>query len=102
MKIALTVKGVGLGAWLDEDFAQCGFVMIVADDDQFESWKNPASEGEDQSSQALLDLITQAKPDVLATGKISNSHKETLTAQGIKVLDNRQGFVLEMLEQVRG
>jgi predicted Fe-Mo cluster-binding NifX family protein len=101
MRIALTVKGVGLGAWLDEDFAQCGFVMLVDDDDLFKSWKNPASENDDQSPQKLTELIVQLQPDILVTGKITAAQKESLTSQGINVLSDCQGFVLELLENAR-
>ena len=101
MKIAFTVKGVGLGAWLDDDYAHCGFVMIVEDDNHFESWKNPASEGKDLSSKELTESIIQAQPDILITGKISDSQKAALTSQNIKVLENRTGFVLELLDEIR-
>lgn len=101
MKIACTVKGVGLGAWLDEDYAGCGFVMVVDDDNQFESWKNPASEGKDLSSKELTEFIIQTKPDVLITGKISSSQKAALESQNINVLEDQTGFVLELLDKVR-
>lgn len=101
MKIALTVKGVGLGAWLDDDFAQCGFVMLVDDDDRFESWKNPDAELEGQTSQKLTELIIQLQPDILVTGKLTAAQKESLTSQGIQVLSDCQGFVLELLEKAR-
>lgn len=101
MKIVLTVKGVGLGAWLDDDFSHCGFVMIVDDDDRFDSWKNPPVEGEDQTSQKLTDFIIQTKPDILITGKISEAQKNIFTSQNIEVLDHRNGFVLELLEEAR-
>lgn len=102
MKIALTVKGVGLGAWLDDDYDQCGFVLLVDDVNQFESWKNPLVNTEGQSPQALTALIIEAKPDVLVTGMITESQKETLTSEGVRVMDNCQGFVLELLDQARG
>lgn len=102
MKIALTVKGVGLGAWLDDDYAHCGFLLLVDDDNQFESWKNPAAEIESQPPEELTTFIITAKPDVLVTGTISAMDKEFLTTQGIRVMDNCTGFVLELLDQARG
>jgi len=101
MKIALTVKGVGLGAWLDEDFAHCGFVMIIDDDNRFDSWKNPTPEVEEDSNQTLAEIILQAKPGILITGKISAAEKAAFASQGIQVFDNRTGFVLELLEAAR-
>ena len=97
MKIALTAKGVGFGAWLDDDFAHCGFVMVVDDDNQFDSRKNPTSEEKDLPPQELTEFILQTKPDVLITGTISGSQKAAFTAQNIKVLEGRTGFVLELL-----
>lgn len=94
------MKGVGLGAWLDDD-AQCGFVMTVDDDNRFDSWKNPAAEMADQPPQAVMDHVLREKPDVLITGKISKNQKDTLIVQGIRVMDNREGFVLELLEHAR-
>lgn len=101
MKIALTVKGVGLGAWLDDDFALCGFVMLVDDDDRIESWKNPALEIDDDHPHRLTALIEQLEPDILVTGKIPAEHEESFTAQGILVLSDCHGFVLELLEAAR-
>lgn len=101
MKIALTVKGAGLGAWLDDDFAHCGFVIMVDDDHRFDSWKKPAAEMADQPPQAVMDHVLREKPDVLITGKISKNQKDTLIVQGIRVMDNREGFVLELLEEAR-
>ena len=101
MKIALTVKGVGLGAWLDDDFAHCGFVMIVDDDNQFDAWKNPTPAVEGESNHELAEIILQVKPDILITGKISAAEKAAFITQGIQVFDNQTGFVLEQLEAAR-
>jgi predicted Fe-Mo cluster-binding NifX family protein len=101
MKIALTVKGVGLGAWLDEDFAHCGFVMIIDDDNRFDSWKNPSPGVEEDSNHALAEIILQAKPDILMTGKISAAEKAAFISHGIQIFDSRTGFVLELLEVAR-
>jgi predicted Fe-Mo cluster-binding NifX family protein len=101
MKIALTVKGVGLGAWLDDDFAHCGFVMIVDDDNRFDSWKNPTPKVKGESNHALIDILLQEKPDILISGKISTAEKAAFMSQGIQVFDNRTGFVLELLEIAR-
>ncbi|MBW6465895.1 MAG: hypothetical protein K0B06_05285 [Brevefilum sp.] len=101
MKIALTVKGVGLGAWLDDDFAHCGFVMIVDDDNRFDSWKNPTPEVEGEPNQVLADIILQEKPDVLMTGKLSEAEKAAFLSQGIHVLADQSGFVLELLDIAR-
>lgn len=101
MKIALTVKGVGLGAWLDDDFAHCGFVIIIDDDNRFDSWKNPTPGVEGESNHELAQIILQAKPDILMTGKIPAAEKAAFTSQGIQVVDHRTGFVLELLEAAR-
>jgi predicted Fe-Mo cluster-binding NifX family protein len=101
MKIALMVKGAGLGAWLDDDFAHCGFVMTIDDDNRFDSWKNPTPEVKGESNHALIDILLQEKPDILISGKISTAEKAAFMSQGIHVLEDQSGFVLELLEIAR-
>ena len=101
MKIALTVKGVGFGAWLDADFSNCGHVMVVEDDNQFEAWKNPLRRSYDHSGRELAESIIQAEPDILVTGNIADDQKGLFISQGIGVMDQRQGYVLELLEEAR-
>lgn len=38
MKVAVTAKGAGLGAWLDPVFETCLQIVIVDDRDRFEAW----------------------------------------------------------------
>lgn len=100
MKIALTVKGSGLGAWLDEDFAHCGHVMVVDEGYQFTSWENPERESDDEVSENLLNSIISEDVDFLVTGKISPVDKERLENSGIKVLENKSGAVLALVDEI--
>ena len=75
--------------------------MTVDDDNRFDSWKNPAAEMADQPPQAVMDYVLRETPDVLITGMISENLKEMLIASGVRVMDNLEGFVLELLEHAR-
>jgi predicted Fe-Mo cluster-binding NifX family protein len=101
MKIALTVKGVGLGAWLDDDFANCGHVMVVDDDNKFIAWENATRNNDQDAGKKLADSILRENPDMLITGEITEPEKATLLSSDIVVLDNRSGFVLALIEEAR-
>lgn len=100
MKIALTVKGAGLGAWLDDDFAHCGHVMVVEEGYQFTSWINPDKESVTDGAENLLNSIILEDVDFLVTGKISTSEKEILVKAGVKVIENKDGAVLNLLDEI--
>ena len=100
MRIALTVKGAGLGAWLDDDFAHCGHIMIVDDNNRFSSWPNPY-QNEDEAQQQLADKIIQEKIDCLVTGQISEEVKTIFAQAHITVLEKSGGTVFDLLEKAR-
>jgi len=100
MKIALTVKGSGLGAWLDDDFAHCGHVMVVEEGYRFTSWKNPDKESVTDVAENLLNSIISEDVDFLITGKISSSEKESLELASVKVVENKSGVVLNLLDEI--
>ncbi len=101
MRIALTVKGAGLGAWLDDDFADCMQVMIVNDENSFESWINPFRGGAELQSLQLADKIIAEQIDVLITAKVSQKIIERFQDAGIQVVFNKDGSVLDRVEEVR-
>lgn len=100
MKIALTVKGSGLGAWLDDDFAHCGHVMVVEEDYQFTSWENPDKEAETDGPENLYNAIISENVDFLITGRISPIDKERMENAGVKVIENKSGAVLNLLDGI--
>lgn len=101
MKIALTVKGSGLGAWLDDDFAHCGHVMVVDDDNRFSSWPNPYQSEDEVQHLQLAEKIIQEKIDCLVTGQISEKVIEKFAQAKIKILEKSGGTVFDLLEEAR-
>ncbi|MGQ9648147.1 MAG: hypothetical protein ACUVWO_16595 [Thermodesulfobacteriota bacterium] len=76
MKIAVTAKGAGLGAWLDPNFESCLQIVIVDDRDRFEAWMNPYRETYTKNNLALATRLVKEKIDVLVTGSISSESLE--------------------------
>jgi len=101
MKIGLTVKGSGLGAWLDDDFAECMQVMFVNDDNSFYAWPNPFRESEDNSVLKLAEMIVAEQIDVLITSQISVLASDILSKAGMKVMVKENGTVFELVDEAR-
>lgn len=101
MKIAVTAKGAGLGAWLDPVFETCMQIVIVDDHDRFEAWMNPYREMNMADSLALARKLAEEKIDFLVTGSISPQALNLLSESGIKVRLAEQGSILELVEAAR-
>ncbi len=101
MKIAVTVKGAGLGAWLDPDFGKCLQIIVVDDRDRFEAWMNPYREANPPDGLALANKLLEEKVDALVTGSISPLALETLSSAGVVVFYAERGSTLELVEAVR-
>lgn len=101
MKIAVTAKGAGLGAWLDPIFETCLQVVIVDDRDRFEAWMNPFREAGLNDGLALAAKLAEEKVGILVTGSISSQAKEILTVAGIDVIFAERGSILELVETAR-
>lgn len=101
MRIAVTAKGAGLGAWLDPNFETCLQIVIVDDRDRFEAWLNPYREASTKDSPALAIKLTEEKVDILVTGSISLQSLEKLGGAGIKVFCAERGSILEIVEAAR-
>lgn len=71
MEIALTAKGLGLGAWLDPELATCGHIMIVDDRDRFRSWPNAFGGAELENDVVLAQRLVESGVDALVTGTLS-------------------------------
>lgn len=94
MKIAVSSKGAGLGAWIEPDLSKCGFLMVVDD-----SFKFIAIENEGNAT----DLITQAADEgieALVAGTLEDEIIEILKGKEIKIFIAQQGSILELVEQV--
>jgi predicted Fe-Mo cluster-binding NifX family protein len=101
MKIAVTAKGAGLGAWLDPIFETCLQIVIVDDRDHFEAWMNPYREANSNDPLALAIKLVEEKVDMLVTGSISLQSLQKLSEAGIEVLCAERGSILELVEAAR-
>lgn len=101
MKIALTVKGSGLGAWLDNRFIDCMQVMFVDENNEFDSWVNPYREKGYKNALALADAIIAENINILVTGPLSPKISDYFQAAGVKVVVKDDGTVLDLVEEVR-
>jgi len=102
MRIAVTAKGAGLGAWLDADFARSLQIVIVGDDDRFEAWPNPFRTVEGNA--AGLDLarrLLESGVNALITGDIAPEAQAMLEQAGVRVQHAERGSVLELVEAFR-
>lgn len=101
MKVAVTARGAGLGAWLDPVFETCLQIVIVDDHDHFDAWMNPYREVSAMDSLALARKLAEENVDVLVTGSISPQALSLLKESGIKVLSAERGSILELVEAAR-
>jgi predicted Fe-Mo cluster-binding NifX family protein len=101
VKVAITAKGAGLGAWLDPAFEHALQIVIVDDDDRFSAFApEAAGTGEPASAQATQRLIDEGVT-LLVTGSIPAHDYNALREAGIRVLQAEGGSVLEILERAR-
>jgi predicted Fe-Mo cluster-binding NifX family protein len=93
MKIAVSSKGAGLGAWLEPDLEKCGFLMIVDEIYHFEAIENKNSE---------IDLAREAVASgatALVAGRLQDSTRDFLLKNHIALYCAHEGSVLELVEK---
>lgn len=94
MKIGVSSKGEGLGAWIEPDFSKCGFLIIVDDNSRFTSIKNKGH---------LIDLINKAIEEgiqAFVTGSIDKHVLEQLRRKNVSVYLVQYGSILDLVEQI--
>ena len=101
MKIAVTAKGAGLGAWLDPNFETCLQIVIVDDNDRFEAWMNPYREAASNDGLALATKLAEEKVDFLVTGSITPLALDKLGEARVEVFCAERGSILELVEAAR-
>ncbi len=95
MKIAVSSKGAGLGAWIEPELKDCGFLMVVDDNLRFKAIQNTGN---------ILDMINQGIDEgieALVTGSVAEDIIPILRDKNIKIYIARQGSILELVESVR-
>jgi predicted Fe-Mo cluster-binding NifX family protein len=101
MNIAVTSKGAGLGAWLDPDFDHCLQVVIVDEDDRFQSWPGPAQSGSEDAAKSLAEQLVMEPVGGVVTGVMSPAALEILHAGGVRIFLAQQGSVLQLVGAAR-
>jgi len=101
MKIAVTAKGAGLGAWLDPEFEKSLQIVIIDDTDRFTSFQPQLLLSGGRPGVAAAARLVEERIDVLVTGSIQPEASSPLRAAGIAVLQAESGSVLELVEKAR-
>ena len=93
MKIAVSSKGAGLGAWLEPDLGKCGFLVIVDDRYKFTAIENMGS---------VVNLVNQAINEgieAVVAGNFDDEIISILKKNRIKIFFAQRGSILELVEQ---
>lgn len=102
MRIGVTAKGAGLGAWLDPDFGRCQQIVIVDEEGDFEAFPNPARDLPGGQGMAVAKHLTALGIDAVVTGVLNPQAYRRLLEAGISIfLLEGEGSVLEAVEAVR-
>jgi predicted Fe-Mo cluster-binding NifX family protein len=92
MKIAVSSRGAGLGAWIEPNLSACGFLMIVDDHLKFSAIEKKGN-ATDMINQAIGEGI-----EALISGTIEDEIIENLKNKGIKIFSAQKGSILELVE----
>lgn len=102
MKIAVTAKGAGLGAWIDDDFLHCKQIVLVDENNRFEAWSNPFKEDSSQTAAIqLANWIVDEGIKLLITKEIPPQCREIFENAGVVIYQVKEGAVLSLVEQAR-
>ena len=98
MGTIVTARGAGMGAWVDEDFAHCRQVVVVAEDGTFNARENPfpAEQNGVRLAEKMIEEIKDLK--AVVTASIDTETVELFTEHRIPVYLAQQGAVLELVE----
>ena len=98
MKIAVTSKGAGLGAWLDPDFDRCLQAVIVDEESRFESLAGPTLGKSEEPGKSLAERLVMEQVGGVVTGVLSPAALEIFQAAGVQVFGAERGSVLQLVE----
>ncbi len=95
MRIAVSSKGAGLGAWLEPDINKCGFLVVVDDDLKFNAIENTGNIPE------LIDKAIHEEIQAIIVGNLDDQTINILKENNIEIFITRQGNILELAEQAK-
>ncbi len=101
MKIAVTAKGAGLGAWLDPVFEESRQLVLVDDEGRFQSWSPDPVSALDPYGAKRVRWLAEERAGMLVTRKLTTEARASLAAAGISVFFAESGCVLELVEAAR-
>jgi predicted Fe-Mo cluster-binding NifX family protein len=99
MKIAVSSKGAGLGAWMEAELNQCGFLMIVDEAGDFSAIENPACHEAAQNEITLAEAAIAQGVGALIAGSVGTAAQKLLRENGIGIYYAQSGSILELVEQ---
>jgi predicted Fe-Mo cluster-binding NifX family protein len=97
MKIVVTAKGAGLGAWVDDTFAGCRQVVTFYEGGRFEAISNPYADKEDGIELAKF-IVDSIQPDRIVTSSMKAEALKVFTEHGIRIDFAQKGSVMELAE----
>jgi predicted Fe-Mo cluster-binding NifX family protein len=98
MKIAVSSKGAGLGAWMEPQLSQCGFLMIVDETGDFLTVENPGSPQPEENELALAQAAIDQQVGAFITGFVGKAALDLLKKKGIQVYAAQSGSILELID----
>jgi predicted Fe-Mo cluster-binding NifX family protein len=100
MSIVVMARGAGLGAWVDEDFAHCRQVVVVAEGGGFRAWENPFRT-EDRGADLAQRILAEVREITgVVTANIDPDSLRPFSDREVPVYLAGKGAVLELVEAV--
>ena len=101
MKIAVSSKGAGLGAWIHPEFLTCNFIVVVDDQRDFSAIENQTNRQTESDEKLLADKLIDKGIEIFITGIVSRKTVDFLKNNGIAVYLANEGSILELIEQAK-
>lgn len=98
MKIAISSKGAGLGAWIEPDLKQAGFIVVVDEDGGFSAVEKPLDVNPDQIEREFIKSALQEDINVFIAGSLEADSCNLLRNKGVMIFTASKGSILELVE----
>jgi len=103
MKIAVTSQGKTLDSLLDPRFGRAAFILVLDTETlEFEAFDNDTNKNAFKGAgiQAAA-MISDKEAEVLLTGFCGPNAFKTLTAAGVKVVNDQSGRVIDVVHKFK-